>query len=672
MGCNTIPGERYGTLRRISNRYNSQVNAYWLCDRGRFGYEFVNGGRRERHTLAREQGVLQRVPRELALSRAAQWLQDRERVVGIGSPRASLEANFALRALVGPERFCCGMSEQDRGMIATILEILREGPVRTPSLAEMCDADATLILGEDISNTAPLMALAVRQAALRKEIGIAKKLHIPAWHDAAVREAIQLDRGPVYIASVTATRLDDLATDLFRGAPDDIARLGFAVAHAIHDHAPNADGADDALRLLATSIAADLLGAQRPLIISGGSLESETILHAAANIAWALRAVGKEPALTYTAPECNSLGMGLVGGCSAKAACDDLLTGQVDTAVVLENDLFRRSDNTTLHDVLQAVEHVVVIDHIMHETAARTSVFLPAATFAEGDGTMVNYEGRAQRYYQVFVAGGDVQESWRWLRDIAIRAGHAEAAQWHALDDITTAISRSRPVFASLPSVSAPARFRIAGEKIARQPQRYSGRTAMHADVQVAEPTTPPDPDSPLAYSMEGYQGQPPSSLVPRYWAPGWNSVQALNKFQEEVGGPLRGGDPGQRLIEPAEGPPRPYFHDIPEGFTPRDGMWLVAPLHHVFGSEELSSLSPGIAELAPTPYVAVTTSDAERLGVLEGDELNISGQHISERLPVRIVPELVRGIAGIPAGLCHLSSATLPGWFALRKVAAS
>ena len=31
-----------------------------------------------------------------------------------------------------------------------------------------------------------------------------------------------------------------------------------------------------------------------------------------------------------------------------------------------------------------------------------------------------------------------------------------------------------------------------------------------------------------------------------RLWAPGWNSVQAITKFQEEIGGPLRGGDPGR------------------------------------------------------------------------------------------------------------------------------
>ncbi len=49
-------------------------------------------------------------------------------------------------------------------------------------------------------------------------------------------------RGPVYIASVAATRLDDVATQTYRAAPDDIARLGFAVAHAIDQQAPQLRG----------------------------------------------------------------------------------------------------------------------------------------------------------------------------------------------------------------------------------------------------------------------------------------------------------------------------------------------------------------------------------------------------------------------------------------------
>ncbi len=83
----------------------------------------------------------------------------------------------------------------------------------------------------------------------------------------------------------------------------------------------------------------------------------------------------------------------------------------------------------------------------------------------------------------------------------------------------------------------------------------------MQADTDILEPKPPEDPDSPLAYSMEGYEGDPPSPLISRYWAPGWNSVQALNKFQQEIGGPLRGGDPGKRLIEPAANGQAHYYH---------------------------------------------------------------------------------------------------------------
>ena len=48
IGCNITAGERYGSLRNITNRYNGEVNGYFLCDRGRFGYEFVNNENRIR------------------------------------------------------------------------------------------------------------------------------------------------------------------------------------------------------------------------------------------------------------------------------------------------------------------------------------------------------------------------------------------------------------------------------------------------------------------------------------------------------------------------------------------------------------------------------------------------------------------------------------------------
>ncbi|MGH8600052.1 MAG: 2Fe-2S iron-sulfur cluster-binding protein, partial [Burkholderiales bacterium] len=135
LGCNTIPGERYGMLRRIRNRYNGAVNGYFLCDRGRYGYEFVNGERRIRQPLLRQHRdeALHPVTRQQVLEQLAPLFAAEHRALGIGSTRASLEANFALRTLVGADRFHLGVPERDHALLTAVLDIMRSGPARTPS-----------------------------------------------------------------------------------------------------------------------------------------------------------------------------------------------------------------------------------------------------------------------------------------------------------------------------------------------------------------------------------------------------------------------------------------------------------------------------------------------------------------------------------------------------------
>ena len=48
LGCTTYPSARYGELRRVLSRFNRDVNKMFLCDRGRFGFEFVNAPERVR------------------------------------------------------------------------------------------------------------------------------------------------------------------------------------------------------------------------------------------------------------------------------------------------------------------------------------------------------------------------------------------------------------------------------------------------------------------------------------------------------------------------------------------------------------------------------------------------------------------------------------------------
>ncbi|MGH9738816.1 MAG: NADH-quinone oxidoreductase subunit NuoG [Candidatus Acidiferrales bacterium] len=661
LGCNTTAGERYGLLRRIVNRYNGMVNGYFLCDRGRYGYEFVNTKRRIRTPILRMNETERAVSREQALDHLTGLLSASQKVIGIGSPRASLEANFALRTLVGDAHFHTGMSDDEARLVSGMLGILRAGPARTPSMREIESCDAVLVLGEDVSNTAPRLGLSLRQLSRQRPLEEAKNLHIPLWQDHAVRELLQEQRGPFFIASVNATRLDDVATDVYRAAPDDIARLGFAIAHAIDSAAPDVQGLLPGVRALARRIATVLLDSQKPLVISGPSCRNEAVIQAAANVARALCRAGKASSLTFAMPESNSAGLAMLGGAALSAAFEAVKNGAVDTVIALENDLFRRAPAVQVDALLKSAVHVVVLDSLENETTARGELVLPAGTFAESEGTIVNNEGRSQRFFRALPPEGDVQESWKWLAKVI--PGKGGVRPWQVLDDIIVALTRSIPSLAAIAEAAPMSAFRMEGAKVPREPHRYSGRTSILASINVSEPKPPRDPDSPLSFTMEGTSEQPPAALLPFFWTPGWNSIQAVNKFQTEIAAALEGGDPGARLIEPASDGSADYFASVPPAFEPRSNEWFVVPLHHIYGSEELSNCAPAVAELAPRPYLALNETDANKMHVSSGDRVELTLDGLRQQLEVKIAPAMPSGVAGIPAGLLGAPTVNLPVW---------
>jgi NADH-quinone oxidoreductase subunit G len=669
LGCNVSAGERYGVLRRIVNRYNGEVNRYFLCDRGRFGYEFVNHPERIRQPLARREGALEPVSRQEAVGQAAALLQASRRVIGIGSPRASLESNYALRALVGPENFYAGVPAAAARLVAMMQAALAAGPARSASLGEVERATAVFVLGEDVTNVAPRMALSLRQASRQEPLQLIGAMRIPAWQDHAVREAVQDQKGPLYIASPYATRLDDAARETYRGAPEEIARLGFAVAHALDAGAPAPANLAPEVQALAGRIAQDLKNASQPLVVSGASCASEAVIRAAANVARALCRDGRVAGLAFTMPECNSFGLGWMAAKTLDDAFEAARKGEADAVIVLENDLYRRAPAEAV-DALLDRRPLVALDAAQNRTTEKASVVLAAGTFAESDGTLVSSEGRAQRFFQVFLPQDGVESSWRWLRDVMEAAGRPEARAWQNLDDIVRSVAEGLPAFARIPEAAPASQFRIAGAKVPREPHRYSGRTSMLANISVHEPKPPEDPDSALSFTMEGTPDQPPSPLIPFFWAPGWNSIQSVNRFQEEIAGPLRGGDPGIRLVEPPAEARGGYYDGAPAAFEPRADQWLVVPRHHIFGSEELSRLAPGIAELAAKPYIALNPEDAGRLAVASGAQVEVRLNGRTLRLPVRLEPSLPRGVAALPEGIPPVTGEPFPAWGRITRLA--
>lgn len=653
IGCNTILGERYGIIKRVMNRYNRDVNGYLLCDRGRFGYEFVNDdSKRIRIASVRYSKNKALVVKgdEALLSVITCALSD-NKVATIGSPRASLESNFALMTLFGQENFYHGISATEQSIIQTIIDIYKNGPVHSPSLKEMEKADAIFILGEDLTNTAPLMALAVRQASRHKSLIMAETAGIPKWHDKAVRQLTQGMMTPCYIATPFPTKLDELAVKTYHAGSNDIARLGFAVASCISENAPPVKDIDTNLKQLAIEIANTLKSAKNPLIISGTHLNNLDLVKAAANIGMALSTKDIQAQLSFSLPECNSMGLGLLKGGNLNDVIARIEKDDVKTLIILENDLYRQTENNLLNCLTEKCPQVIVLDHTFNETTEKADILFPVNTFSESQGTFVNHEGRAQRFYPVVPAKEHTKESWQWIKEMMQLFTKNEGKSWQKFDDVVNSMCSAIIDLSAIKDIPN-AGFRMFNEKIARQSHRYSGRTSMNAKTSVSEPAPPTDNDSPFTYSMEGYKGMPPAGLVPYYWSPGWNSVQASNKYLDEPGGNYKDGNSGVRLFAINISPEISFFSDIPPAIKPENNEFFIEPLTLIFGSEPFSASGKAIQELVPEPFILMSRNDCKRF-LLEDDKLyyvKLKGKVLKLKLKCNdVVPD---GIVGISKGL--------------------
>lgn len=665
VGCNTLTSERYGSLRRIMNRYNGAVNGYFICDRGRFGYEFVNSEKRIKTVLIRpgkEAGQAPVETRQLLLS-LEKSLAKENTIVGIGSPRASLESNYTLMSLVGGENFYHGVSNQEYHLTKAVSDFLQHSGVRIPSLKQMEKADAILVLGEDLTSTAPMIALALRQAVRNLPFEEAKQKGIPLWNDAPIRELAQDSRSPLFVATQFNDQLDEIATKQFRAANRDIAELGYSIARKIDKNTPGINTRNKDIQKLSEEIALSLKDARNPLIISGISSNDESILYSAMNICKALLSSGSDVGISLVLPECNSMGLALLPGNSFEDLFEQAENKKTDTLLVLENDLYRRAAENSVDGLFKKFSQVIVLDHLLNKTAQKADILFPASTFAESEGTIMNNEGRAQRYYKAINTSNQLKESWLWISDFIKIRDVNNSSLWSRFDDITESLTNDLPFFSKLKKYIPGADFRMLNAKIPRQTIRYSGRTAMNANIAVSEPKLLQDPDSPLAFSMEGIQEKPPSSLVPFYWTPGWNSVQALYiNYLDEPDASLEGGDPGVRLIEPAAKGDINYFEWQDHNADTENDEFQIVPVYQIFGSDELSALSPSVMQKIQEPFVLVNREDAEKIPAAEGEYVLIEISNLKIKVKVKTGNTAVRGLAGLSVNVPLMPFVTLPG----------
>jgi NADH-quinone oxidoreductase subunit G len=533
VGCNIIVSERYGSVRRIMSRYNHEVNGYFICDKGRFDYEYINSHERIREITFNSEKYITNLGTALCGNRIA----------GIGSATASVESNYALQTLVGKENFYNGISNSENEIAMEAVRMMRTGDFHIPSLSDVEKCDVVLILGDDPIVTTPMLGLAILQSTRNQSYEVAAMAGIPVWNDAAVRDIAHNVYSPLFLATQNPTLLDEKARKIFRGDSENVAKFGNDIASVISSEEVKGN-TDKTYKGIVNEIASTMSAAKNPLIVAGFNMN---VLHSAGLIAKTLKSSGKPVSLAVMFPQCNSVGLALLEGKSY----DELLkaTEAYDCIIILENDLYKLADRRNTESFLKRFKNIILLHHTKNDTSKDADIVLPSGTFAESTGTIVNYEGRAQRYYRVLPSDGKIKDSWKHISEMMQAKGGYDV-DWQKFDDVTASLAKDYPFFAGVNESFPRADFRIADQKIARQTQGFSGRTAMYANINVHEPKPPVDNDAPLNFSMEGFKGVPPSSLVTYYRAPGWNSPQAINKYLKRPGEDPLYANPGVRLFD--------------------------------------------------------------------------------------------------------------------------
>lgn len=482
VGCQTEVFVKDDKIVRIDGR-DGPANNNRLCVKGRFGYDYIHSGARLTKPLIRREGVaktteikmldedfsehFREATWEEALEKAASgWraVLDRDgpsAMCGFGSAKGSNEEAYLFQKLV---RTGFGTNNVDHctrlchaSSVAALMEGVGSGAVSAPFMAAE-DADCIIIIGarpvvnhpvaatyfkQAVKNGAKLIVMDPRLSSISRHAW--KNLQFKPGRDVAMLNAIlytiveeelydaQYVQGmtegfdelkdriknypPEKMAKICGVDADELraVARMYATSEKSIIFWGMGISQHVH-------GTDNARCLIAMALTTGQIGRPgtglHPLRgqnnVQGASdaglipmlypdyqpVENEEI-HAKMEDFW-----GKDLD--------DKRGLTVVE--IINAILDDQIKGMY---VMGENPAMSDPDQNHTRQALAKLDHLVVQDIFLTETAWFADVILPATAHAEKDGTFTNTNRQVQMGRKVLEAPGDARQDWEIIQDLA-------------------------------------------------------------------------------------------------------------------------------------------------------------------------------------------------------------------------------------------------------------
>lgn len=481
VGCQVDLQIKENHITRVDAPFDVAPNYGRLCTKGRYGMDFVHHPSRLTYPLIRKDlGSLPRKPVGLNGFRRASWDEAlalaAEKIFGIikenggnalgtfCSAKATNEDNYIfqkfVRGVVGTNnidhcsRLCHAASVAG-------LQITLGSSAMSNSIAEMKDLDVLLVTGSNTSETHPVISTFMREAIVKngarmividpRRIEMSQfadhYLRLKPGTDVVLFQALAhvivkedlIDKDfikervegfeeylpsleeftPEYAEEICGVPADEIreAARLYGNAKSAAIYWGMGISQSIH-------GTDNAISLANLALLTGNIGRPGtglnplrgqnnvqgcsdsgglPNVYPGYQLVLDPVIREKFEKHWGT-SLDPEPGLTT---------MEMVD-----AAENGVIKGYY---IMGENPMMSQPDLLHARHVMENLEFVLYQDIFMNETGEYADVILPAASFAEKDGTFTNSDRRVQLIRPGILSPGEARPDWIIIQDLASR-----------------------------------------------------------------------------------------------------------------------------------------------------------------------------------------------------------------------------------------------------------
>jgi formate dehydrogenase major subunit/formate dehydrogenase alpha subunit len=131
-------------------------------------------------------------------------------------------------------------------------------------------------------------------------------------------------------------------------------------------------------------------------------------------------------------------------------AMDAASAGRLQGMFIMgENPMLSDPDQGHARAILENLELLVVQDIFLTETAVLADIVLPAACYAEKEGTFTNTERRVQRLRKAVEPPGEARADWEIICDIAYRAGY-QGMRYSNPSEVMDEIASLTPIYGGI------------------------------------------------------------------------------------------------------------------------------------------------------------------------------------------------------------------------------